>query len=165
MLSERQARKRLSEAVDSGNLTEFEMLLQQHPEIRVERDGSEKHLKNCSLGGELEFIKVLVKHGSSINTKAHDERPDGVIIEAAGSGHVHVVEWFLDQGAEINFQVDGKPHCNALIYAATDGHLEVVKLLIRRGANSQAEMGDMNALGFAEAYGHEDVADYLRSLA
>lgn len=87
-----------------------------------------------------------------------------MIIEAAGSGHIHVVEWFLDQGAEINFEVDGKPHCNALICAAMDGRLEVVKLLINRGANPQAESDGMTALAYAKAYGHEDVASFLSGL-
>lgn len=69
MLSERQARIKLSQAVESGNLTEFERLLDQNPEIRVERDGSEKHMKNCSLGGELEFNEVLVSMAQASTQK------------------------------------------------------------------------------------------------
>ena len=83
---------------------------------------------------------------------------------AASEGHIEIVRWLLQQGEKINFEVDGKPRCMSLSFAATNGHLDVVKLLVQHGASLTTAFQGNTPLSQAEAYGHSEVAEYLRSV-
>ena len=58
---------------------------------------------------------------------------NGILIRAAGLGHIIIVKWCLENKADVHHNDDF-----ALTYAADNGHLKIVKLLLDNKANIHA---------------------------
>lgn len=86
--------------------------------------------------------------------------------EAAEAGELAVVRKLIESGVDQNTR-PGAPHgWSPLIHAAYGGQLEVVRYLVEQGAEldfTQIERWG-TALDFALSAGHQDVADYLKSV-
>ena len=75
----------------------------------------------------------------------------GVMLEAAGDGHIDVVMLMIRKGAN-NWN-------GGLNTASMGGWIELVKLMIENGATNQSE-----GLYWAKRFGHTDIAEYLRKV-
>lgn len=77
-------------------------------------------------------------------------------------GHAHIVEALL--GGSLNVDATDAEGCTALITAALSGDADCTRLLVEsERANFQLRCGGRTALGWAQARGHEAVAQLLRS--
>lgn len=84
------------------------------------------------------LVEKLIKEGVDINL-LNDESSafhDSALADAAGRGHLDIVELLLNKGADPNI---GEP--TPLYWAAHDGYLNIVKLLIKRGAKVKSKEG------------------------
>jgi ankyrin repeat protein len=121
-----------AEAMETGDIQEFERLMQAYPNhVRTEADRV-LWLHHAAAAGQLPFVELFVRLGADVNG-SQDTDPEGAVVWAAREGHLDVVRWLLDQGAKINHVVHGRRRCFALVGAVVDGHLDVVKLLVERG--------------------------------
>ncbi|TDE07380.1 DinB family protein [Jiangella asiatica] len=84
-----------------------------------------------------------------------------LVAEAAGLRHWDVVRALVRHGFDVNGGVTG-----ALHYAAAAGALDVVRLLVEHGADTDAvdDRFQLPPAGWADYYGHGEVATYLRSV-
>ncbi|MCP4467660.1 MAG: ankyrin repeat domain-containing protein [Halieaceae bacterium] len=109
--------------------------------------------------GKLESVKTLVNIGISINT---GDKRDNVlpICCAAGNGHVHIVEYFLDVGTDLDVSESIR---NALFSAIIGRSVEIVKKLLNAGIDSKVSydsktMKSMDATAFALMRGEQECA-------
>ena len=163
--------KALNIAFDEGNISEFKRLIDEHPTYIRSKDGTDRWMWMAAMVGNLEMLKFLVKKGLDVNESSDIPDPDdpfctyeGPILQAASAGHTEIVRWLLEQGAKINFTINGKIRCLPLLDAAINGHLDIAKLLVEHGAEVNFTFNGHTPLSQAEAYGHPEVAEYLRSV-
>jgi uncharacterized protein len=154
----------LLEAIERNDLEEFQRLLESYPDNIRYKDGTNVWLGFAARDGQLPFVKLLVELGVDLNEPTNLDMPEGAIDSAAMSGHTDTVLWLLEHGAKVNYEVEGQMRCLPLSGAAMEGHLEIVKLLVEHGADVNASWAGMNALMQAEMWGHDEVAEYLRSV-
>lgn len=162
----------LHEAFDRRDIDFVEKYLQQHPQYRQNRDGSDKWLLHAASDCWLEGVQRLVKAGVDINSPfdvslkgSKNYLPHTAICTAAGEGCAEVVEWMLTNGAEVNYErEEGIPVSVALFEAVRNGHLEIVKLLVEHGAEFQAAWNHCNPTMLADKLAHAEVRDYLKSI-
>lgn len=78
--------------------------------------------------GNIEVIKVLLKHGADINIIANDQTP---LLFAIYEGKPEVVKLLLSRGAKVE---EGE---SALQHAYKSGRQEIVQVLMEQGANAE----------------------------
>ena len=98
----------------------------------------------------------------------HAKTKDGVtaVIAACLSGETAVLKFLVGENAELNSSTafDAVEGVTALMLASERGHLQNVQILASEGADVSAVTSDNNtALSLAEAFGHEDVTQFLRA--
>lgn len=159
---------RLDEALRADDRDEFAQLLDLYPDARYDGAGDDWWMSSAAMDGRLWAVELLVARGADVNRPSNTTdsvpSPEGPIVEAARSGSVELVRFFLDRGAVVNHLVDGQTRCFALTGAARRGHLNVVKLLIEREAAVNAVWAGKTALDHAVEWGQDEAADYLRSV-
>ena len=81
--------------------------------------------------GDLEAVKLQVSQGSLDAKLTVDAHGSGVLLWAAGGGHLHVVRWLRDEGL-CNPSVERRKSDGrmALHWASRNGHLHVVRYLV-----------------------------------
>jgi hypothetical protein len=89
-------------------------------------------LNAAAIEGNLEMVKLLLKHGASPLPRG--KKPGFLPLDAAaGQGHLEIVKLLLEAGAPVNAQdIIGS---TALSSAAIRGHKDIVVELIKTGAN------------------------------
>eukprot|EP01035_Chromulina_nebulosa_P017308 gene17308-22849_t len=103
--------------------------------------------------GELESLKVIIKHSNNSIIDLHDDCDMCSLHWAALEGHVEIVEYLLDYGANVNELNQGLN--SALMLAASRGHDHIVMLLKNRGADIFIRnLKDRDALYMAVLYAH-----------
>lgn len=109
---------------------------------------SPEHFVQAAFDNELETVKLFVRSGMNIDTKATFFLFQATPLEAAcDSGHTEIVEYLLDEGAD-------RGDCADLALAS--GNLNIFLLLLDRGA--PVEAADMNsALNTAASQGAIDI--------
>lgn len=162
-------KKKLYESVVSGDTQSISRIAKEHPTAlhkgwRGETGPGYLHL--AARKGQMDVCASLVNLGIDINVAAPDSH--GVPLdEAAMSGHVKIVEWFIAHGAN----PDGLSTTIAtpLMSAAIEGHLKVARVLLEADAELNREHLRLpqTALDFAEIFkvkqtGQDKVADFLR---
>ncbi len=159
--------KDLFEALRNGKVARVQQILTQNPEALRTRYKCEDLLYNAAHFDNVEMVAMLVGLGFDVNCPFSTfifERP---IDAAVHEGQANVARWLLEHGAKVNFEHKGKIR-TALETPAMDGNLKMVKLLVEYMVKSGEDLNaacyeDNTPLDLAEAWGHEDVAEYLRS--
>jgi len=112
---------------------------------------------------DLQTIELLLEAGADPNYKKTTTVP---IIEAAGGGHIEVVQLLLSRGANIEMaDEDGETAMHA---AAASNHLPVLELLLRSGAKPDARSntaGKRTPIIIAAERQNWDIVERLRSFA
>lgn len=119
--------ERLSSAVANKSSTApLENLLSQGADVNY-RDDFRKAtpLMWASAWGNLEAIKILLKHKAKINLK--DDKGDTALMYAASKGQLDAVKLLLEAGA--NKDIMNEDYITAQTYADMYNHEEVSKLL------------------------------------
>jgi ankyrin repeat protein len=156
-------REALGQAIVDNDFATFKRLLSEHPEGRL-YDGKDACLPSACNFGRLEFVQYLIGLGTDVNERLVDGG-EPAIFGAVCDGHIEVVRWLLEHGAEINeIEPNGHKRSICLSTAARKGYLDIVKLLVDRGANVNSFGAGATPLSHAMAYGHTEVANYLRSV-
>ena len=130
-------------------------------------------LKNMSLANALiDYIKGkehwkaaenLMNYGvdiGAVDINSPDKYGIPMLIKAAESGRLRVVQYLVDHGADIHIRT--KFENTALMGASLFGHLGIVKYLVSRGANvNDQNAGGETALMRAAGQRHLGVVKYL----
>ena len=105
-------------------------------------------------------MELLLEHGANIDGCPYDAT---ALIHVAGSGPLETLRWLLEHGASSRARGNFPRGATALHLACAQGHLEAVKLLQRAGARpgQKDEEFGIDALGYAEWGGHQDIIDLL----
>jgi len=96
--------------------------------------------------GDLERAQQLLDEDPSLANRSSDYVTYYVgsgtpLQNAAGSGHLEVVQLLLERGADPNLREEGiAPHGRALYSAVYNGHLEIARLLLEHGAYPNPEV-------------------------
>ncbi len=105
--------------------------------------------------GDFEKVKLLLKNGADINSKAHDGF--NAVYKASENGHFEIVKFLLNNGAEI-YCDNNAYHNTPLDIASLNGHYKIVDLLI---PYSKKNIEYSQALSSATANGHYKVVNLI----
>lgn len=100
---------RLHRAIEECDLDALKSGIRANPSFLTDADGNDNLLWMAALVGWLEGVKFLVSQGLDVNISQNVGygteyyQPEGAVLQAAGEGHIEVVEWLLSKGAKINF--------------------------------------------------------------
>jgi ankyrin len=86
----------------------------------------------ASAYGNLQSLKIMETYGADLSIQMNDESGYQAIHLAAGSGHMTVVEWFLEKG--ISVECPSKLGFTPLHLAVVSGQMTTAKFLLKRGA-------------------------------
>ncbi len=152
----------MAEAIRSADSMEVKQVLRDHPEMLTLIMASDTWLHYAASESNVEIVALLVELGLDVNVK-REGTLSGPLSNAACDGKFEIAQWLLDNGADIN--AGAGRHGTPLISAIQSKSLKMVKLMLERGAdlNAQWDSPPMNPLKFAETYGHDEIAEYLRS--
>jgi hypothetical protein len=133
----------------------------EHFDVVVFGPGSHgnEFLDDAAYHGDLRLVKRLLAQGSNANL----ESGGGVtpLSAAVVGGKEDIIAFLLTKGANVNahHRLSGE---TPLIAAAEMGQMGSLKLLLARGAEPCAtNRKGANALGMAQKYHHQEIADYL----
>lgn len=164
--------RKINVAYEADDVAKFVRQLRKLPEYKRCQDGTDLWMWRAAINGNLPMLQALVGLGLDVNLSKDIYNPEnpfsqieGPILNACAQGHVHVIKWLLDQGAKINYSINGKIRCLPLKFAAINAHLNVVKLLVEHGTDVNSVWNGTAAAQQAETYGHQEIADYLRTHA
>ena len=135
-------------AADNGNITEVEQWLARGGDVNVKNVAGETLLRVALLGGRLDIVHLLEKHGADIDAEIQS---NPLLIElVATKGYPAVTDYLISRGA------DTSPIC----LAAYLGKLDQVKKHIESG--SQVSASDKQSiLQGAITGGHADIIEYI----
>jgi hypothetical protein len=152
--------QRMYAAIVADDLETIRALIAADPELLHAVGAGETWLHSAAAHGKLEIVAMLVEAGIDIN--AGEERdPATALGRAAINGHLEVARWLIDHGADVQIRGHGTP----LVSAVIKGDLPMVELLVEAGAELDATVGKdepRSALAWADFYGNDEVAAYLR---
>jgi ankyrin repeat protein len=117
--------------------------------------------------GRLEMLEFLMEHGAGINSDPY--RGSALHRVVKKPGLISTAKWLIDHGADVNLRATfGGPGYGEAVtplhVAAEGGSVEMAKLLIEHGADASLAEDVYNATptGWAEHFGHKELAEYLR---
>lgn len=116
----------------------------------------ENAILNAVRHGNVNLVNYMLHRCNSANLKVLQSE---MLVVAAGSGHLQLVQMMLDNGIDANYVGIGYTH--VLTQAAGNGHALIVSLLLEKGALFYSNDHDKGALNWAARYGHEDVVQVL----
>lgn len=119
----------------------------------------QRRLVKATHEGNLAEMRIALRDGANADGSAYDLYYPP-LRTAAEDGKGDAVRLLLDNGSNVNQGdfINGTP----LMAAARNGHPDVVRLLIERGADVCLKADGGTAKEFAQAEGHNEIADILR---
>lgn len=117
-----------------GHLENVKALLANGADVELATaKGNSTPLRAACLKGSLDVVKLLLAHGANYTTSGYDGSLP--FHTAAGQGHAHIVEYFIEEGMVTDLETKDNGGWTALNLAACAGSLEVTALLIKHGAD------------------------------
>ncbi|KAK7414160.1 hypothetical protein QQX98_006946 [Neonectria punicea] len=182
---------RLKWAVEEGNATEVELLLEQGANPGLKDESQQMPLVWAAKAGQTDVVRLLLEKDVEIDSR--DEEGRTPLSYAAEEGHAAVVSLLLDKGADVHSRDEAEwtPLMSAamrgheavasllleggagpdtrdndgwspLLHAAADGHAGVVSLLLERGADPDIrDEEQQSAISWAAEHGHLAVVELL----
>ncbi len=149
-------------AVDNGNRTVVDLLIERGANLDVRDDRNFTPLHKAIFREDLWMVKRLINSGADINFQGW--YCDSPLHLASSKGNVQIVEFLIARGADVNSQ--GEYHSYSytpLHLASSRGNVQVVKLLIHGGGdvNAITESGK-TPLSFAIEKEHEKIVVLLQ---
>jgi len=160
-MSEEATINRVLKAIDTGNLLDFAIGIQDIKDINmnIERQNSYGTLLLFAVWeGKEEIVKMLVDLGASLGSQG--ETDYSPLALASESGYLPVVQVLIDGGADINGY--GSSGISALQQACHEEHIDIVKFLLDKGADVNQRQGkDWSPLMAATSCGNVDIVRIL----
>jgi len=119
----------------------------------------------ASQNGHLDVLRFLSEQKVDVLTASNDGRT--TLMAACVAGTLEIVVFLIGEGTdlEVTMSLAGIDGVNALMLASDGGLLSIVEFLVSKGANPLSETSDgRTAISFAQASGHQEVVEYLRSI-
>jgi len=115
----------------------------------------------ASYNGHGDIVKLLIENGADVN--AIDNVKRTALMYASSGPFTSTVSLLLNAGAKPNM-TEKEQNWTAAMMAAAEGQLEVLKLLVASGADlNMVDVDGESAFQFAEANGHAETADYIKT--
>ena len=156
------AEESLRQAALDGDRDRVASLIEAGTEVDAVDPDGHTALMFAAFNGHSEIILILLGEGAELDRR--DLMGRTALLYASTGPFPETVKILLDKGALPNL-VDSDEHFTPLMHAAAEGHLNVVKVLIEYGADlTLQDVDGDDAESFAQQGGHQEVADYLRSI-
>jgi ankyrin repeat protein len=144
-----------------GHTAGVELLLEHGADIEAKHAYNMTPLISSVRWDRIDVAKLLVEKGANVDAPNTLGRTPLII--SATEGYSDLAKIFLAHGADIQTK-DNDYKRTALHFAALNGHLEIVDALLKKGADvDQKDAAGKTPLEYANRYGHEKVANLLKS--
>lgn len=156
------AENALRQAALEGDLTTVKELVDRGTSVNAPDQDGHTPLMLAAFNGHSEIVLSLIDGGALVDQR--DLLGRTALLYAATGPFRETVKILLDRGAQPNI-VDSDEHFSPLMHAAAEGNLDVVKVLLDYKADPNiTDVDGDDAESFARQAGHNEVADYLRSI-
>eukprot|EP00039_Didymoeca_costata_P015564 m.267605 g.267605 ORF g.267605 m.267605 type:complete len:580 (+) comp16250_c0_seq1:372-2111(+) len=155
--------------IESGSLEAVKALLEANADPNLEAfefSSKEKPLRRTPLmaaaaQGNVDIIRVLVKHGANVNLGKVEDKATPVYI-AAQTGMAHAISCLAELGADLNSYLSDRGATPSLV-AANQGHTNVIQELVHLRADFNKPTWDHKLTPFFVAcqQGHLDIVKIL----
>jgi len=132
--------------------------------------GAYHDINTAAYSGDLGRVRELLDQDPTLAFRVSDYHgyypgAGSPLRNAAGGGHLAVVQLLLDRGADPNLPEEGiAPHGHALYSAVYHGHHEIARLLLEKGAYPSPEVeSSADALSIAILNGDQAMIELLCS--
>lgn len=153
-------RWRVVDLVDAGDLATVKELVAAHPEIME----LEPWVHRAAEAGQVELVEFFLDAGLDVNQRGEFAAKENALCAATGSKNAEVVRLLLRRGAVAELET---PERDPLFSAIHSRSLDCARELFEAGIDIHKtyDLGNgrlKNALLFAEQWGCQDIADFLR---
>lgn len=138
-----------------GSAKSVELLLKAGAAVNATNGFGATALMAAAASGDLDTVKVLVKHGADVNAHSRGGEPQAIwgggrsaLMWAAHRGNKAMAKYLLDHGAEVN---SSEGFGSALSQAAWNDQAEMAEYLLKRGAavDQRDEVNEFTPLHWA----------------
>ncbi|MFC1761161.1 ankyrin repeat domain-containing protein [Planctomycetota bacterium] len=136
-------------AAGGGDIADVEQWLAQGGDVNVKSPAGETLLRRALLGGRLDIIQLLQKHGADIDAEIQND--PSLIRQGATNGSPLVADYLISRGADTSH----------VYVAAYLGKLDRVKAYIESGSQQVSATDKYNILRGAITGGHADIIEYI----
>ncbi|MCA9427643.1 MAG: ankyrin repeat domain-containing protein [Candidatus Omnitrophica bacterium] len=145
-------------AVDLGDATLTEKLLQEGADPNLAYSNGESPLQRAIQAGDQEIVQLMLEAGADPNHL--DSRGRSPIYAAIQRGDAQAVDLLLEHGANSNLEL--AEGLTPVQIAAQKGEIEIVKMILTRGGIIEAMNRDgRDALYWARKHGHYRLAHFI----
>lgn len=122
----------------TADISKVRLLVQKGADVNAKSKAGNTALQIAAAqGGNVEVLRFLLAHGSSLKT-SRNERGSTPLLRAAKANDLAIVKFLLEHGDDVNAR-DTVGH-TPLMNACMAGNPEMVKLLLAKGADLNAHM-------------------------
>lgn len=165
-MSDEELESRIWVAIESGDVEKVREILSRRPDFITHKTDSGNWLHVATHETSLDMINLLVSLGCDVDAQVDDTITDTPLQYSITRDNPEFVEVLLNAGADPN---NGR-HVIMAVTGNKKNSLKIMKLLVEHGADihrvfkHETANAMINALFMADAFGKEDVVEYLRSL-
>ena len=149
----------LSRAAEEGHVNVAKLILDSILKQRQKREQPKTIFFKAAREGRSGLVPLILDAGVDLAT----DSGTAALVEAAGQGHLKIVQLLLAAGAKVDGMWEGQ---TALHSSARKGHVEIVKLLLQKGADPRIQTKDGDTILMSAAIGgNPDVLTIFKRLS